>query len=342
MDKEKIEQPYRLMVVGCGVISNEWFDALEGRSDCVVAAMVDINQEAAKAKQQKYGICCPIYTDFDTALEEIKPDIVIDLAYATAHCDITLKSLKAGCHVFGEKPMCMSREEGAALLAAVKESGCTFNVMQNRRFLPGVRALRHAVRSGMLGKIWMVCCEIYVNSDLKGRRNDLPYPMLQDQAIHSFDSARFILGADAETVYCHSYNPPGSHYNGDGSGSCIFEMSNGTVLVYNAVMDTNVMKTSWHSQWRIIGTKGTAIWNGFDEQPEAELLKADGTSVRIRLEMPADWDGISWFKGGVNEMLCALKAGRESESVCTSNYGSVAMTFSAIESARTGQRVVVK
>jgi len=327
---------FNIIIVGCGVISNEWLDVLALRDDCNIAALVDTNPDAANAQKAKYGLGSTIYTDLDAALADIKADILIDLANAPAHCDIALKGLAAGCHVFSEKPMCMSREEGRKLLDAFAKSDRVLNIMQNRRFLPAIRALRHAAQSGALGKIWMVCSEIYVNADLGGRRNELAFPMLQDQAIHSFDSARFILSADAKNVYCHSYNPEGSHYIGNGSGACIFEMTDGSVLVYNAVMDTNVMKTAWHSQWRIIGTKGTAVWNGFDELPEAEFVDGEG---RVRLEPPAGWDGISWFAGAINEMLCALKENRPSESECFGNYGSVAMTFAAIESAKTGQRV---
>lgn len=335
-----MEKVYKILIVGCGVISVEWLDVLSKREDCSIAALVDVNPTAAENRKNSYQLDCAIYTDFDEALAQVKPEIVIDLANAPAHCDIALKALAAGCHVFSEKPMCMSREEGLTLLKAVSETDRVLNIMQNRRFLPAVRALRHAVQSGALGKIWMVCCEIYVNADLGGRRNELEFPMLQDQAIHSFDSARFILGTDAKNVYCHSYNPEGSHYNGDGSGACIFEMKDGTVLVYNAVMDTNVMRTAWHSQWRIIGTKGTAVWNGFDDLPEAEFVDEPGK--RVRLPLPENWNGISWFAGAIDEMLCALRENRPSESECKGNYGSVAMTFAAIESARSGQRVDVQ
>ena len=337
-----MDKKFRIMIVGCGWISQEWLDVLTVRKDVEIAAMVDINPEAARQRQQEYNISCDIYTDFDIALEEVKPEIVVNMANGPVHCAIDMKCLGAGVHVFSEKPLCMSREEGAALLKAVDESGCVLNVMQNRRYLAPVRAMRHAVQSGALGKIWMVCSEIYVNSDLKGGRNLLEFPMLQDQAIHSFDTARFILGKDAKTVYCHSYNPEGSHYNGDGSGACIFEMEDGIVLVYNAVMDTNTMKTAWHSQWRIIGTKGTAVWNGFDDYAQVEYINEDGTTEKGVLNPPADWDGIIWFEGAINEMLTALKEGRESENNCAYNYGSVAMTFSAIESAKTGQKVEVK
>ena len=337
-----MDKKIKLMIVGCGTISYEWLEALKGRDDAVITSLVDLNYAAAQKRKEEYSLDCPIFGDVDTALAEAKPDILIDLANAPAHFDITMKALKAGCSVFGEKPMCMSREEGRILMEEVRKTGLVFNVMQNRRYLPGIRALRAAVQNGTLGKIWNVCCEIYVNSDLSGGRNKLKYPMLQDQAIHSFDSARFILGGDALSVYCHSYNPVGSHYIGDGSGACIFEMSDGSVLTYNAVMDTNVMKTAWHSQWRIIGSSGTAVWNGFDELPQAELITNDGSVSVQKLPLPGDWDGISWFPGGVNEMLTSYKERRESECSCFGNYGSVAMTFSAIESAESGMKVAVK
>ena len=340
---ENKEHGTGLLVVGCGVISEEWLGVLARRSDCAVAGLVDLNPASAEEKKQRYGLGCPVFTDFDAALAETKPEIVVSLANAPAHCAIDLKSFAAGCHVFSEKPMCMNREEEKILLDAAEKAGVVFNVMQNRRFLPGIRALRHAVQSGALGKIWTVVCEIYVNADLRGGRNDLPYPMLQDQAIHSFDSARFILGADAKTVYCHSYNPEGSHYRGDGSGTCIFEMENGTVLVYNAVMDTNVMKTAWHSQFRVIGTKGTAFWNGFDELPEAEFVGEDiwAPAERVRLPLPPDWNGISWFAGAIDEMLRALRESRPSELDHRTNTGSVNMVFASLESVKRGEKVPV-
>ncbi len=333
---------YKTLVVGCGAISGEWFPVLRDREDCILIGAADIVPEAARNRIASYGIECPVYGDFDSAMAAGKPDIVVDLTFATCHHDITVKALRAGCDVFGEKPMAMTRAEAQDMLAAVRETGRVYNVMQNRRFLAGIRGMREAVRSGLLGDIWMTCCEIYVNADLASIRNTLPYPMLQDQAIHSFDSARFILGADAKNVYAHSYNPPGSHYNGDSSGACIFEMTDGSTLVYNAVMDTNCFKTAWHSQWRVIGSKGTAMWNGFDEKAHAEIIQPDGTHVLTDLEPEKGWKGIPWHAGVIDEMFSDLKAGRESESSCFYNYGSMAMEFSALESIKQKGKVNVE
>ena len=337
MENNKI---YRVLVIGCGTISHEWLPVLKKRPDCEVCGVADINPEAALTRIAEYGIECPVYEDYRTAIDELKPDIVVDLTYPRCHHDITVYALRAGCHVFGEKPMAMNREDALDMLSTAKETGKFYDVLQNRRFLSGVREMKEAVRQELLGKIWMTCCEIYVNADLSGGRNSLEYPMLQDQAIHSFDTARFILGCDAQSVYAHSYNPEGSPYNGHGSGACIFEMKDNSVLVFNAVMGTDYLKTAWHSQWRIIGSHGTVMWNGFDEHAVCEVRKEDGSIERVSIN--ADWKGIAWHEGAIDEMFTDLTAGVISEGSCYNNYGSVAMEFAALESIAVGAKVSVK
>ena len=46
-------------------------------------------------------------------------------------------------------------------------------------------------------------------------------------AIHTFDAARFLAGADPVSVICHEWNPPGSWYDHDASAVAVFELSGG-------------------------------------------------------------------------------------------------------------------
>ena len=46
-------------------------------------------------------------------------------------------------------------------------------------------------------------------------------PLILDMAIHTFDQARFITGADPVSVYCHEFNPPGSWYK-EMQPRCVF------------------------------------------------------------------------------------------------------------------------
>lgn len=331
----------KVLVVGCGLIAKHWIPYTLEREDLTIVGLVDINVENALDAMERYRFKCPYFSDLYEALEITKPDLIYDLTYVTVHSQIVTKALKFGCHVFGEKPMTLTREEAQIMIKTADETGKTYSMMQNRRYQKPVQALRDVVRSGELGEIWMISADIFVPEDLCSIRNTLEKPMLQDNAIHSFDQARFITGQDPVTVYCHSYNPTNSKYKGDAAGSCIFEMSRGAVFVYNCVMGGEGLYTSWESNWRIIGNKGSVVWDGFS-QPYGEV-RQDNKQDRefIKIQPKSDWAGRDQHYGCLDEMFSSLSAGKRSETDCHDNYKSISMAFSAIDSAREGCRIDV-
>lgn len=337
-------KPLKILMIGCGAIAHYWAEYTLQRQDAVISGIVDLNLERARAFAAQFSLSCPLYDNLDRALAEVAPDIVYDLTFVTTHREVVTKCLRAGCHVFGEKPMCISREEAQALVRASEETGKYYFVMQNRRYQKPVQALKELTASGRLGKIWMIKADIFVFEDLSSIRNLLEMPMLQDNAIHTFDQARFLLGQDARTVYCHSYNPPFSKYKGDAAGTCIFEMSGGAVFVYNCVMGIEGLSTSWEADWRIIGSRGTAVWDGFGS-PLAEVMKPEfsqrAEGAYETFEPQTAWKGSQQHYGSLEEMFAALLAGRPSATDCHDNYKSISMTFSAIESARKNQKIAV-
>lgn len=331
----------KVLFVGCGAISRPWIEYTLTRSDTEIAGIVELNPSVAQAAKDKYNLDCPVYGDLDTALAEVKPDIVYDLTYVTIHSKIVIKALEAGCHVFGEKPMTVTREEAQKMIEAADRTGKVYNVMQNRRYQKPVQALKELVDSGILGDIWTINADIFVGEDLASIRNSLEFPMLQDNAIHSFDQARFISGQDALNVYCHSYNPKDSKYKGDAAGTCIFEMSKGAVLVYNCVMGTEGCNTSWESSWRIIGSKGSAVWDGFGD-PVTQIRVQGVPERRFDTIIPqTKWDGKFQHHGCLEEMFEALLSGRRSQTDCHDNYKSISMVFSSLDSVKSGGKVKV-
>lgn len=117
-------------------------------------------------------------------------------------------------------------------------------------------------------------------------------------------------------------------------------MTDGSTLVYNAVMGTNWLNTSWHSQWRIIGQFGTAVWNGFDQRATAEIMR-NGTVEHVTLEPDVAISNDEWHDYGIAEMFADLKAGKKCSLNCFDNYGSVAMEYSAIDSFENGCKIAV-
>jgi predicted dehydrogenase len=119
-------------------------------------------------------------------------------------------------------------------------------------------------------------------------------------------------------------------------------MSDGSTLVFNAVMDTDYLNTPWHSQFRVIGEKGAAVWDGKEDTlPLAQLRQPDGSIKEEYLQPGDDWNGMLFHECGVEEMMSDLKAGRVYHGCGKDNYKSIAMTFSAIDSIKAGGKVKV-
>lgn len=93
--------------------------------------------------------------------------------------------------------------------------------------------------------------------------------------------------------------------------------------------------------WRIIGSKGSVIWDGFNE-PVAEVRKPDVPErSHLRFIPQTKWNGGWQHAGGLEEMFDALLSGRKSGTDCHDNYKSISMVFSSVDSVKSGKKVKV-
>jgi predicted dehydrogenase len=246
--------------------------------------------------------------------------------------------------VLTEKPMAASMAEARDLIARAREAGKVHAVIQNRRFVPGIRRIRQLIASGGLGELTALHCDFFVGAHFGGFREQMRHVLLLDMAIHTFDAARYMSGAVPEAVYCLESNSKGSWYAHGASASAIFEFSDGVVFNYRGSWSAEGANTSWESAWRVIGTRGTLLWDGHDRF-EANVVAGDTGFFRPLepIEVPSDIDPA--LAGGhtsvIADFINALETGREPETVATDNIRSLAMVFAAIESAETGRRVTI-
>jgi predicted dehydrogenase len=215
--------------------------------------------------------------------------------------------------------------------------------MQNRRYDANIRALREIIQTGTIGSVGYVGADFFLGAHFGGFRDAMESPLILDMAIHTFDQARFITGADPVSVYCQEFNPPGSWYAGNASAICIYEMSDGTVFCYRGSWCAEGAPTSWEAAWRVTGASGTAVWDGV-EAPYAEIVASGdqtGKFIRdyTRVDPEANWPGRSGHAGCLDEMFAALQEGRRAETDCRDNIKSMAMVLGALDSAKLGQKV---
>ena len=334
----------KIVVVGCGGISALWFKTLQTASDVSVVGIVDLREEAATKRKADYQLTeARVGTDVPAMLREAKPDIVFDCTVPEARESVVLAALQHGCHVLSEKPMAASMEQAARLIEEAAKAQRLFAIMQNRRYDHRIRALRAFLDSKAVGDITTVNSDFYLGAHFGGFRDQMRHVLLLDMAIHTFDQARLISGADPVAVYCHEWNPRGSWYDRDASAIAIFEMSNGLVYTYRGSWCSEGRNTSWECDWRVIGTRGSVTWDGGDIF-QAEAVARDEGFIRpmnaLTVPAPAA-PGRSSHAVCIHDFLDCVRTGRVPETICTENVKSLAMVFGSIESAESGKRVVL-
>jgi len=336
----------RVVVVGCGSISGAWLQPATADKDVDIVALVDLRREAAIKRAADFGLTGAIVSTDDLAdvLRQTTPDVVFNCTVPEAHLPVTLTALRHGCHVFVEKPLAESMRNARRMVAAATRAGKVLAVMQNRRAHPQIRALARFLRQGRLGALTAIECDFHIGAHFGGFRDHLRHVLLLDMAIHHFDMARLITGADATAVYCHEWNPRGSWYDHDAAAVAIFEMTGGLVFTYCGSWCTEGLNTTWQGSWRIAGERGSVTWDGGENLRAQVRIGRTGFIRKCRdvaIPVPASTRP-SGHAGMIAEWLHCLRTGRTPETIASDNIKSLAMVFGAIASAQAGRRVPVR
>jgi predicted dehydrogenase len=337
----------KVVLVGCGDMSRTWLKAATAMDGIAVVGLVDIVEDAARARKDEFGLAeAQTGDDLEAMLRRVQPNIVFDVTVPEAHTETTLIALRHGCHVLGEKPMATSLDAARRMVEAAQRSGKLYAVIQNRRYAAPIRRLREFLRSGQIGDVTTVNCDFFIGAHFGGFRDRMKHVLLLDMAIHTFDQARFLTGADPVAVdFCKEWNPRGSWYDHGASAIAVFELQSGIAFTYRGSWCAEGLNTSWESEWRFVGAEGSALWDGEDGFRAQAPTEATGFIHPQRdLVLPdADVAGLDAGHASlIGQFVRCVRDGGTPETVCTDNIKSLAMVFGAIEAAETGQRVEIR
>jgi predicted dehydrogenase len=156
--------PYRVGVVGCGWMGKCDAFALMQVAPVEIVALCDVDRlmledarkrivafPASVAKQTRRP---ELYRDYRSMLAKHKFDIVIVGTPDHWHALPAIAAMKAGAHVYLEKPISLDVAEGQAMVAAARATGRVVQCgTQRRTSPPHIEARDRVVREGRLGKI---------------------------------------------------------------------------------------------------------------------------------------------------------------------------------------------
>ena len=334
----------RAVLVGCGSMSNVWFQAA-AQQGVQIVGVVDINLGAAQAQAKKYELHDAVTsTDLPDVLARTKPDILFDVVVPVARHGVVAAGLTAGCHVLSEKPMADTMDEARDLVARAAAAQRIHAVIQNRRYDPQIRRIRRFIDSGEIGEVTSIHTDFFIGAHFGGFRDAMRHVLLLDMAIHTFDAARYLAGEAVTAVYAKEWQPKSSWYQHGSSASAIFELGNGGVFTYQGSWCAEGVNTSWESGWRIVGTRGSLLWDGAADIRAQRPINREGLIWPVEdLTVPPHdaADRVGAHAGVMADFLSAVRGGPAPETVGYENIKSLAMVFGAIRSAEAGQRVTI-
>ncbi|MEU8959051.1 bi-domain-containing oxidoreductase [Streptomyces sp. NPDC048518] len=195
--------PVRLAFVGAGNYATSMLlPHLQGREGVELSTVVTTTALSAANAQRKFGFA-EATTDLDAVLGDKSVDAVFVVTRHSSHAELTRKALLSGKAVFVEKPLALSEDELASVVATVEESGNDrLQVGFNRRFSPLLREAkqRFGARSGPAHLRYLVNAgrlqhgSWYLQQGTEGSR-------FAGEGGHFIDTASWLLGADPVSVY---------------------------------------------------------------------------------------------------------------------------------------------
>lgn len=204
----KIDTPFGIGIVGCGLIGKKRADAFGSGGRLVACADIDVSRAEKLAVNSE----AKVLNDWRELISLPEVDIVVVATLHDSLAAITQAAIEANKHVLVEKPAARSVNELKPVIAAAEKHGVKVHVGFNHRYHRALRKAKELVVAGELGELMFIRARYghgaRVGYESEWRAN----PALSgggeliDQGTHLIDLSRWFLGEFTETQgFAHTY-----------------------------------------------------------------------------------------------------------------------------------------
>ena len=202
-----------LAVIGCGRIArNAHFPAFSQMENIRVKYACDILPEKARKMKEDHPFIENVIEDYKIALADPEVDAVYVLTPNFAHYTVTMDALRAGKHVFCEKPITVNYPLSCEMAEEAEKQGKMLNIGVCNRYHKSVEMLEEMNRQGKFGNLYHVYCSFRSFRSIPGlggaftNKAESGGGVLIDWGVHFLDLILYILGgAKLRNVTCDAY-----------------------------------------------------------------------------------------------------------------------------------------
>ncbi|MBC8064755.1 MAG: Gfo/Idh/MocA family oxidoreductase, partial [Chlorobia bacterium] len=150
--------PLRVGIVGCGNISGIYFQNLGKYKSTQVIACSDLDMARAQEAAAKYAV--PYALSTKELLTHSEVDLILNLTIPNAHASVALAAVEAGKHVYNEKPLTISFDDGKQLIEKAMSKGVRVGCAPDTFMGAGIQTCRKLIDEGAIGE--PIACEAHM------------------------------------------------------------------------------------------------------------------------------------------------------------------------------------
>ena len=340
--------PVQVGIVGLGRWAKVLARASLASDALEIVAGYSRSEENRAAFAQEFGIA--VVPDLAAMLADPAIAGVILTVPNEQHLPIAREVAKAGKHVYTEKPIASTLEEGLEIEALERTHGVSVTVGHSARLMAGIRRIRAAIDAGELGRVGFMEANFSNERALeltpttwRWYKDKAPGGPLSQLAIHQFDVLHYLGGEIVEASSMASkLSPVGAEV--DDQSMTLLKFADGKIGYVGA---------SWTSPGifavRVFGSKGLTHYEidfGTWDTPE-KLHKTstlyiqrgkDGYGRREQLTIPES----DMFRAELDMFAESCRTGRSNELSARNGNVAVAVVYAALRSIeKHGQAVAI-
>ncbi len=328
---------HSILVVGCGSIGRRHIGNLQSLGvDRIAACDTDPDQLAQAAS--KFGVSG--YGSLEEALDAAAPDAVVVCTPPLLHVLQAFEAVRAGAHVFLEKPLSHSLDGVDALIREAATAQRIIQVGYNFRFHKGLRIIKGMLDRDVIGRVLWARAELgqYLPDWRPTQDYRRSYTAHRSQGggiildgSHEIDYMRWFFG-EVERVYCLADTLSSLDVDAEDTACMTLRFKSGCV----GQIHVDFVQRARARNCKIVGTEGTILWDNWDASVQVFAAETNGWD---RIEVPGDTN--DKYLTEMESFLSCLDGTRQPEVDAQSARQTLEVALAAHESARTGREVSI-
>lgn len=327
----------RAGILGSGNFAHRHARTLQQlENDVEMVAFCNRTIEKAEAFSQQYtNGQAPVFGDHHQMFDQVPLDVVLICLPPYAHSDEVEIAASQGTHVFIEKPIALTSEQGWSMVNAAEKARIVTQVGFMFRFGEAIERLKGIIDSGEAGPVGLMSARYFCNALHAPwwRNRELSGGQLVEQVIHMVDLMRFLMG-EAVTAYSRQENVFHQDVNGytvEDVSATVYSFPSGGVGVIYAT--NGAIPGRWINDFRVVSRNITAEFTDANNAVFHHTAEGDRQEV-----IASDRD---FYLAEMQDFLAAIRIGGQTRTPLREGAKSLDLALAATRSAETGREVQI-